>query len=116
VFADLANQPVTYSARGSHANYPTPGVHYYAIPFHLLSDHTDKGHLWDPLKNNYLYHYDLATDTLTPDVENLNAPVGWFHYEGRWGDKFYPLNDRRQYRVVGQVYTCLSPPLNFLGC
>ena len=96
-------QPITYSAKGSHANYATPGTHYYAIPFHLLADHTNKGHLWDPSKNNYMYHYDAATDILTPDADNANAPTAWFHYDGRWGDKFYPLSDRRQYRVVGQV-------------
>lgn len=109
VVEKIGKRPVTYSARGSHANYPTPGVHYYAIPLHLLADHTNKGYLWDPLKNNYLYHYNLETDTLTPDASNLNAPVEWFHYEGRWGDKFYPLNDRRQYRVVGQYHYVNGP-------
>lgn len=94
---------MTYSARGSHANYATPGPHYYAIPLHLLADHTNKGHLWDPVKNNYMYHYDISADVLTPDVDNARAPVAWFHYEGRWGDRFYPLDDRRQYRVAGYL-------------
>lgn len=94
---------MAYSARGSHANYATPGTHYYAIPLHLLADHTDKGHLWDPAKNSFLYHYDPATDVLTPDPANRRAPTGWFHYDGKWGDRAYPLSDQRQYRVVGQV-------------
>ncbi|KAF8534509.1 hypothetical protein BDD12DRAFT_756105, partial [Trichophaea hybrida] len=102
-------QPVTYSARGSHANYATPGPHYYAIPLHLLADHTDKGYLWDPAKNNYLYHYNLETDKLTPDADNLNAPTGWFHFNGKWGDRFYPLTDKRQYRVVGQYHFVNGP-------
>jgi hypothetical protein len=99
----IGNRPVTYSASGSHANYATSGTHYYAIPFHLLFDRTDKGYLWDPAQNNYLYHYDIKKDELTPDQKNPTAPVSWFHFEGKWGDMIYPLNDKRQYRVVGQV-------------
>ncbi|KAI5815797.1 hypothetical protein BZA77DRAFT_338593 [Pyronema omphalodes] len=105
----LGNRPITYSATGSHANYATPGTHYYAIPFHLLFDRTDKGYLWDPVKNNLLYHYDIKNDELTPDGKNPEAPVSWFHFEGKWGDMIYPLNDRRQYRVVGQYHYVNGP-------
>lgn len=100
---------MTYSARGSHANYATPGPHYYAIPFHLLADHTDAGDLWDISKNNYIYHYNLTSDVLTPDSSNIDAPIEWFHYEGRWGDRSYPMSDSRQYRVAGQYHYVNGP-------
>lgn len=109
VVEKIGRRPVTYAARGSHANYATPGTHYYAIPFHLLADHTDKGHLWDPVKNNLLYHYNTTSEILTPDASNADAPIAWFHYEGRWGDRYYPLDDRRQYRVVGQYHYVNGP-------
>ncbi|KAH0613572.1 uncharacterized protein H6S33_005458 [Morchella sextelata] len=102
-------RPVSYSARGSHANYARPGVHYYAIPFHLLADVTDKGTLWDVTKNSYIYKWNMTSDILTPSRETPLAPVEWFHFEGRWGDRFYPLSDRRQYRVAGQYHYVNGP-------
>lgn len=87
-------------------------MHYYAIPFHLLADVTDKGTLWDVTKNSYIYKWNMTSDTLTPSRETPLAPVEWFHFEGRWGDRFYPLSDRRQYRVAGQ-YRRFYPLLLF---
>lgn len=83
-------------------------MHYYAIPFHLLADVTDKGTLWDVTKNSYIYKWNMTSDVLTPSRETPLAPVEWFHFEGRWGDRFYPLSDRRQYRVAGQYRRFLS--------
>ena len=106
----LILQPVTYSAIGSHANYAAPGKHYYAIPFHLLADHADAGVLWDPASHNFLYHYELGSDTLTPDSKrNPEAPTEWFHFRGRWGDRTYPNEDERQYQVVGQYHWVSGP-------
>lgn len=98
----IGQRPVSYSARGSHANYARPGIHYYAIPFHLLADVTDKGTLWDVTKNAYIYQWNMTSDMLMASDETPGAPVEWFDYDGRWGDRFYPLSDRRQYRVAGQ--------------
>lgn len=78
-----SRQPISYAARGSHANYATPGPHYYVIPFHLLADYTDKGTLWDVTKNAYVYNFDVASQDLIPSAQTPNAPVEWFHFEGR---------------------------------
>lgn len=95
-------RPVSYSARGTHANYARPGVHYYAIPLHLLADVTDKGTLWDVTMNAYVYEWNMTDDVLTASAETPGAPIEWFHYEGKWGDRSYPLGDIRQYMVAGQ--------------
>ncbi|PWW75885.1 hypothetical protein C7212DRAFT_280421 [Tuber magnatum] len=102
-------RPVCYSARGSHANYARPGTHYYAIPFHLLADRTDKGPLWDITKNSYIYKYDIAHDVLKPSRDTPDAPVDWFHFGGRWGDRMYKAGDRRQWMVAGQYHYVHGP-------
>lgn len=35
--------------------------------------------------------------------------TGWFYFAGHWGDKFYPLGDRRQYRFGGQYHFVNGP-------
>lgn len=110
--------------------YAKPGVHPYIIPFGILKDATDKGPLWDPALNYYAYIYEMdpghdigvrwasddpskfsnKTDTLTPTRENPDAPVSWFHFSGHWGDRFYPLSDKRQYRFFSEWAHVSGPP------
>ena len=121
-------RPVLYSAFGSHAMYAMPGKHPYILPFGLLADVTDKGPLWDPALNYYAYHYNTTSthdqdakyittnrplsqrhDTFQPASSNPAAPTGWFWFRGHWGDKFYELNDWRQWRFVGQYHYVNGP-------
>lgn len=56
---------------------------------------------------SYTYNYrydDLKSSNLSPD-----APIGYFYFQGHWGDKFYPLNDPRQYRFLGQYHYVNGP-------
>lgn len=99
----------TYSAFGTHAMYRTPGVHHYVLPFGLLQDITDKGALWDPLLNLYSYTYDpkrdiIRSSTVTPDI-----PEHWYYFRGKWGDKAYPMDDKRQYRFAGELAYVSGP-------
>lgn len=89
--------------------YGTPGVHPYVLPGGILHDVTDRGPLWDPLLNLKSYTYDYRNDILRSSNLNPQAPIGWFYFEGRWGDKFYPLSDSRQYRFVGQYHYVDGP-------
>jgi hypothetical protein len=122
-------RPVLYSAFGSHAMYATPGKHPYILPFGILADVTDKGPLWDPAQNYLAYHYNTSIthnadaktfnpnastaqdmpDRLQPALNNPKAPMGWWWYSGRWGDKFYTLRDFRQWRFVGQYHYVNGP-------
>ncbi|KFY44878.1 hypothetical protein V494_01262 [Pseudogymnoascus sp. VKM F-4513 (FW-928)] len=119
-------RPVIYSAKGSHAMYATPGIQAYILPFAILHDTTSHGPLWDPALNVMSYHYtspddhsdvgakfvqepsaeasDFTPGTLTPTLENPNAPTSWFYYGGCWGDKGYPSSDPRQYHapIIGE--------------
>ena len=89
--------------------YGTAGSHVYILPLGLLKDVTDRGPLWDPLLNAYMYTYDPTTDKLRPSDFTPHAPIEWFYYTGHWGDKFYPLSDPRQYRFAGQYHYVNGP-------
>ena len=89
--------------------YATPGTHTYILPLGLLRDQTDRGPLWDPLLNSHMYTYDYVNDTLRSSKLTPNAPTNWFYFAGHWGDKFYPMNDRRQYQFVGQYHYVNGP-------
>jgi hypothetical protein len=111
-------QPVIYSATGTHAMYATPGIQEYVLPWGLLHDQTDRGPLWDPLLNSHSYTYNYLTDALRASHLSPMAPTEWFYFNGRWGDKFYPLGDRRQYRFAGQYHYSngpLGPRFKHLG-
>ena len=106
--------------------YATPGIQAYILPFAILHDTTSHGPLWDPTLNVMSYHYtspddssdvgskvsnqplvvasDFSPGTLTPSLQNPDAPTSWFYYGGCWGDKGYPANDPRQYRapIIGE--------------
>lgn len=105
----IGKRPVIYSATGTHAMYATAGLHPYVLPWGILHDQTDRGPLWDPALNSHAYTYDFKNETLRASRLTPHAPTGWFHYAGRWGDKFYPLGDKRQYRFAGQYHYVNGP-------
>ncbi len=103
-------KPVVYSATGTHAMYATPGSHPYVLPLGILHDETDRGPLWDPALNSHMYTYNHLTDDLRASNVTPHAPTEWFYFNGHWGDRFYPLNDARQYGFFGE-YHYVSGPL-----
>ena len=105
----MREQPVVYSAIGTHAMYASAGPHPYALPLGLLRDHTSRGALWDPALNLHSYTYNHKTDNLVASSLNADAPTAWFFFNGHWGDKFYPLSDPRQYGFVGQYHWVNGP-------
>ncbi|KAI9882158.1 MAG: hypothetical protein M1823_006097 [Watsoniomyces obsoletus] len=97
-------RPLAYSAKGSHAYYPTPGRHDYTIPnvntlIGALVDYTDRGKLWDPIQSAYTYIYDKERKDFIPTEDRPNQPTGFLRFNGRWGDEQYPDSDRRQRKV-----------------
>ena len=107
--AKLAIRPVVYSAIGTHAMYPTPGLHPYILPWGILHDQTDRGPLWDPSLNVRSFTWDYKEKIVRSSTRNPTAPTEWFHYAGHWGDKYYPLSDPRQYRFAGQYHYVNGP-------
>jgi Vacuolar protein sorting-associated protein 62 len=105
----IGRRPVIYSAVGTHAMYATPGSHPYVLPWGILHDQTDRGPLWDPALNSHSYTYDPVNETLRASTLTPHSPIAWFDYAGRWGDKFYPLGDKRQYRFLGQYHYVSGP-------
>ncbi|KAH7075213.1 hypothetical protein FB567DRAFT_452873 [Paraphoma chrysanthemicola] len=105
----VGKRPVGYSATGTHAMYATAGVHPYVLPGGILHDVTDRGPLWDPVQNLYSFTYNYQNDQLLTSNLTPTAPTSWFYFAGHWGDKFYPLNDPRQYRFLGQYHYVNGP-------
>jgi hypothetical protein len=108
---DHPNRPLVYSARGTHANYATPGPHEsafpgLAFPGVILSDETSQGALWDPILNAYFFSYDNNTATFTslnnPVTGEQGVPTGFLEYEGQWGDPQLPDSDKDQVDLFGQ--------------
>jgi hypothetical protein len=100
----MGDRPVTYSARGSHANYATKGTHDHTIPdFNLplgpLQDYTSQGTLWDPTLSSYFYTFNGTTNTFTN--ADGKSPVGAMYFKGKWGDQQYPMSDKRQKDFFG---------------
>lgn len=94
----IANRPVLFSARGTHANYATVGQHSHDLPYYILSDFTDRGPLWDPSKNYVAYKFDgvnveYANGTEPGREERFG---NWLEFLGCWGDKQLDPSDPRQ--------------------
>ena len=102
-------RPVVYSAIGSHAMYATAGLQPYILPLGLLHDATSRGPLWDPALNLHAFSYNPTSDTLTASSRTPHSPTGWFFFNGKWGDKAYPLSDPRQYGWLGEYHYVNGP-------
>jgi len=89
--------------------YATPGKQEYIVPLGLLADNTDTGSLWDPLLNSRMYSYNLSSSLLLPSSQTPLAPTEWFYFDGRWGDKFYPISDTRQYSIGTESHYVTGP-------
>lgn len=86
------DRPVVFSARGSHANYPSKGSHVHD---EALIDIADQGRIWDPIQPAYFYRYDPITQVFTP-ADSATQVVDWLNFDGAWGDKKYQDTDPRQ--------------------
>lgn len=49
-------------------------------------DYTDRGVLWDPVLNVYIYTYESDETTAEFKAVNSEDPVAWLDFNGRWGD------------------------------
>ena len=99
-------RPVTYVARGTHANYATSGIHDHTIPgLNLpagpLEDFTSQGALWDPTLNAYIFVYSVSGNSFTP--YSSSTPVNWLYFNGQWGDQQLPDSASGQYVIFGQA-------------
>lgn len=115
-------RPVSFSARGSHSNWPEAMAHdfhnlYFQIPSHLAYDYTSLGRLWDPTLSALYYSYSslaasseapptmanaslrLSTGTFMPALPS--QPTEFLYYDGQWGDQQLLLEDEGQEEIHG---------------
>lgn len=102
----IGMRPISYSARGSHANYAIQGTHDHTIPnlnlpAGFLLDYTSKGTLWDPTLSTYFYNYNVSSvavgeEGVFESINGTGSPVAAMTYRGQWGDEQYPADDPRQ--------------------
>lgn len=98
-------QPVIFSARGTHANYPSTGQHSHDLPYSILSDFTDRGGLWNPSLNYLAYTYtpDENRHEMKLTIANGSHPFretkygNWLEFNGAWGDPKLDPSDKRQH-------------------
>lgn len=125
-------RPIVFSGNGTHAVYATTGVHNHDLSdIHLpwpgfVNDYTDTGTLWDPIQSAYWYNWSPPAPPpagsnfpATRDVASLGylnaydantSPVGWFYFQGRWGDFRYKQDDPRQDDLLGLAWKYDSGP------
>jgi hypothetical protein len=125
-------RPIVFSGNGSHANYATAGVHNHDLSdLHLpwpgfVNDYTDYGALWDPVQSAYWYNWsnpapppagsnfpstrDVSTLGYLNAYDAATSPVGWFYFEGRWGDFQYKKDDPRQDNLLGLAWKYETGP------
>jgi hypothetical protein len=102
VVEKIGLRPVSYSARGTHANYAVAGVQERLFPGTpiglLLTDYTSQGNLWDPIMNAYWYSYNTTSREFigAEGEDDVRNPLGAMNFHGRWGDQQYPDGDKRQ--------------------
>lgn len=103
-------QPVIFSARGTHANYPSTGQHSHDLPYSILSDFTDRGGLWNTALNYLAYTYTPADEKQFRGAEEMELTLAngshpfreskygkWLEYNGAWGDPKLDPEDPRQH-------------------
>lgn len=114
--ASGTQRPITYIAKGTHANYATKGEQKYPIPIiGPISDNTSPGFYWDVTQNYRGYWYDPAANTFTSAggvgtggaAQAAGETASWLNFQGKWGDDT-PANDQ------GQQY-CISTECHYVA-
>lgn len=129
-------KPISFVAKGSHANYAINGTHDHTIPdLHhstpgILNDYTDYGPLYDPTLSAYWYKWTPAENASNAtanssanenQLDNIvkrgifipydaDTPVKYLYFEGHWGDDRYPEKDHRQRSLFDKFFKYESGP------
>lgn len=93
-----SSRPVLFSARGTHAQYTSSGRHSHDIPWHMLSDFTDKGELWDPASNYIAYTFNgsVVHPANGTEPQREQRYGDWLLFDGHWGNQKLDKSDSRQ--------------------
>jgi hypothetical protein len=95
-----------------------PALNYLAYHLNTSITHNADAHSisasgsrsWWPSQDPFsLLTPQSMAESLQPASNNPKAPLSWWWYNGHWGDKFYDLNDRRQWRFAGQYHYVNGP-------
>jgi len=77
------NHPIVFSAKYSHAHYPTPGLQYYKV---VVDNSFVKATLFDLTDYGYLFETYLPENyrVLSSEIYPVREP-DWLQFPGRWG-------------------------------
>lgn len=114
--ASGTQRPITYIAKGTHANYATAGAQPYPVPIiGPIRDATSAGSYWDVTQNYRGYWYDSTMNKFTSAggagsggaAQTAGEVASWLNFQGKWGDDT-PAN------FVDQQY-CISTECHFVA-
>jgi hypothetical protein len=115
--ASGTQRPITYIAKGTHANYATAGRQPYPIPvIGPIADSTSKGFLWDMTKNYRGYWFDNTTKSFPVaggagsggDAQAAGETASWLNFLGRWGNDTPDDSEGDQFAFPPSVITLLA--------
>jgi hypothetical protein len=116
-------RPITYIARGTHANYATAGSQPYPVPIiGPIFDSTSKGQLWDVTKNYRGFWFDNSTKVFTVASgagsgasSETSEGSGWLSFQGKWGDDTPPTDilHNDQYCISTECHYVAGPTGQF---
>jgi hypothetical protein len=115
--APNTQRPITYVAKGTHANYATAGSQPYPVPvIGPIVDSTSKGAFWDVTKNHRAYWFDSNTSMFTDaggkgkggELQATETPA-WLNFRGRWG------NDLPNTDILKNEQYCVSTECHFVA-
>jgi hypothetical protein len=97
-----------------------PALNYMAFHFNTSITHNADAHSISasgsspatppsPINITMSHVPNEKESTFQPASCNPKAPLSWWWYNGHWGDKFYDLGDRRQWRFAGQYHYVNGP-------
>jgi len=77
------NHPIVFSAKYSHAHYPTAGTQYYEEIFNIV---IGRGTLYDLTDYGYLFETYLPENykVMSSELYPVQEP-DWLQFQGRWG-------------------------------
>jgi hypothetical protein len=116
--ASGTQRPITFIAKGTHANYATAGSQKYPVPIiGPISDNTSAGTYWDVTQNYRGYWFDPSTNVFSVaggagsggTAQANGETASWLNFQGKWGDDLPADSEGQQYCISTECHYVAGP-------